>query len=171
MTLHVNSSGLKKVKDLYVAGQKIREAHIWDGTAWKKVFSSVTFGNGTLTKVGNQTIAVSAFTVIQPWSVSGQLIVESGGIRVPQGVSITINASLQFVGTGQASAQQLIRLMNGTTELGRANRGSYNSSPVKLSRTLVGTGELLTMQGSTNQTGSSREIVNETGTSMQITLN
>jgi hypothetical protein len=33
-------SGPVKVKDLFLGSQKIKEAHLWDGGAWKKVYSS-----------------------------------------------------------------------------------------------------------------------------------
>ncbi|MDH6279533.1 hypothetical protein [Prescottella agglutinans] len=32
--------GTQKIKSLYVGSQKIKAAHVWNGSAWKKVFSS-----------------------------------------------------------------------------------------------------------------------------------
>lgn len=156
---------------VYVGASPISEGWLWDGAAWSQVYSSAPpFGDGRLVKAGNQTFPASTWTRVRGWDVEGLVTADDDGVRVPEGVSVTVSAVMQFDGSGTYNTTQQFRLMLGDVALATVNRPWTNSGIVSTTQSFVGTGELVTMEAYCNQASNNRNVVRATETTLAVAL-
>lgn len=168
MPLQVGSDVIGAV---FVGADPIAEGWVWDGESWSQVYSSApAFGDGQLVKAGNQTFAASTWTRVRGWDVEGLLSIDDDGVRVPEGLSVTVSTTMQFEGTGTYNTTQQFRLMLGGVVLETMNRSWTNSGSVSIVQSFVGTGELVTIEAFSNQASNSRNIVRAGETTLAVAL-
>ncbi|WP_033189280.1 hypothetical protein [Rhodococcoides fascians] len=155
-------SGSQKLKALHVGAQKMKEAWVWSGSAWQKVFSAVApFVNSGMTKSGTQVVG-SSFEVVTPWVVRSGFtgtVIEDNGIRVPSGVAVNITARVVFSSTPGPSNATYSRLTIDGVEI--PNSQVYNtgySDASILTLPFTGTGGIVRVEAYGNGSSARRNV-------------
>nr|WP_296763767.1 hypothetical protein [Rhodococcus sp. (in: high G+C Gram-positive bacteria)] len=150
--------GADKVKKLYVGSTQ--------------VWALVTFVASGLVKSGSfATSSGNAWSRLTGWTGStGGTIIESDGIRVPEGLVVNYSVSVTFGADTGPSTTQGARLMNGIAIVNDTETSwtGYGNSSMTKSGTLTGTGELVTVEARASSSGS-RGTVIAAGTSLTLT--
>ncbi|MGJ5667812.1 hypothetical protein QLG13_08075 [Rhodococcus aetherivorans] len=90
-------SGTQKLKSLYVGAQKIKEAWVWSGTAWQKVFTSIVLTPMRMNKSGTApTMPANATTKIPGWTADAghpqtSIVNDSLVVNGPGNITVTMS--------------------------------------------------------------------------------
>ncbi len=105
--------GSQRIKELYVGGQRIKSAHIWDGAAWQRVHVWPVATPSRVNKSGDQSFTASTYTTPIGWTLAagyagaavsnGLLVVGSGTVDISAQVTAatsTLSKRLQILRNG-----------------------------------------------------------------------
>lgn len=163
-------NGSQRIRELYVGGQRIRSAHMWNGAAWQRVHIWPVASPSRVNKSGDQSFTASTSTTPIGWTLAagykgaatsnGLLVVGSG----------TVDISAQVTAATSTLSKRLQILRNGV-QVGDegAVGGSTPVIAASANGVAVSDGDVISLSVRTTSGGSTYTISGGPDTFIQIT--
>lgn len=101
-------NGSQRIKELYVGGQRIKSAHMWNGTAWQRVHIWPVASPSRVNKSGDQILpTTSSYYTATGWTLApgyqgqattnGQLVVGAGTVNIAAQVRAQISGGNKYL--------------------------------------------------------------------------
>ncbi|MBM4686264.1 hypothetical protein GS532_21270 [Rhodococcus hoagii] len=160
--------GSQRIRELYVGGQRVKSAHMWNGTAWQRVHIMPVLTPSRVVKSGNQVVQQGN----QPtgWVLSGgyQGSATTNGLLVVGAGTVNITAQARFAASGLNRTMKITR--NGSQIGSGSASGSSNLVSASASSVTVGDGDVISFTHTVSATGDAwLTVVGGADTYIQIT--
>ncbi|ASN69202.1 hypothetical protein 7S3_24 [uncultured Caudovirales phage] len=161
--------GSQRIRELYVGGQRIRSAHMWNGSAWQRVHMWPVTAPSRVNKSGNQVVS-SAWGTVTDWTLAGgyQGAATTNGLLVVGAGTVDITTQI----TSPVGHYQYVRIMRNGVQVGP--EGFNNATTPTVSTTAAGItvndGDVISVTYNGIGTGDINKTVSGgSGTYIQIT--